>query len=69
MDTTPEELDTTNKFGVAGSSAKKILIMFPPLRGELTYEDALLLAAYLVAMSEPFVGYKFEDILNAVRST
>lgn len=64
----PEELDTTNKFGVA-SIRLRTLIMFPPLRGELTYEDALLLAAYLVAMSEPFVGYKFEDILNAVRST
>lgn len=62
----PNEIDTTNIFLVS-SNQRGIVIMNP--RFNLTYEDALLLAAYLVTMAEPFAGHKFEDVLNAVQSS
>jgi hypothetical protein len=63
----PSEIDTTNKFLVSGTG-RGIVIMNPP-RKEISHEDALLLAAYLVSMSDPYSGMKFEDVLNAVQST
>lgn len=43
------EIDTTNKFFV-GVTSSGVVIAHPP-RGPMSPEDALLLAAYLVALS------------------
>lgn len=59
-------INTANKFLVA-SNSQGIVIMTDPRK--LTYDDALLLAAYLVSMAEPFASYKFPDVLEAVQGS
>ena len=51
------ELNEGNKFGVGVSGAR--LIISKPLRGTISLEDAVNLAAWLVALSDPF-GEKFK---------
>jgi hypothetical protein len=47
-------LDHSNQFIVAGDTAAKVRILRPPYRGEpLTAEQALNLAAWLVAIADP----------------
>ena len=58
-----EEIDTFNKFMVAGNAGGTI-IMNPP-RTPMTKQEALLLAAWLVAMNDPGKE-EFTTILNAV---
>ncbi len=61
------EIDTLNKFGLA-SGGKGFTILCLP-RVPFSADDALLLAAYLVAVAEPQASHKFEDVLRAVQST
>ena len=59
-------IDTANKFLVGGSTSG-VTIMMPP-RGIISNEDALLLAAWLVAIAEDKDG-RFQEILGAVQNT
>ena len=61
-----ETIDTTNKFLVAMGGGG-VEIMMPP-RGPMTNADALLLAAYLVALAEKNED-NFAKTLSAVRNT
>ncbi len=60
------EIDTFNKF-LEGSHADSFVILHPPR--VLTADDALLLAAYLVAMAEPTASHPFHQVLEAVKFT
>ena len=60
-------LDTLNKFAVGGLGDSIVLLM--PPQGPITSEDALVLAAYLVALAEPRASHPFADVLAAVRAT
>jgi hypothetical protein len=60
-------IDTTNKFAVAISGGK-VVIMRPPGPAGITPDDALLLAATLAAIAEPFAANSFEEVLEAVMS-
>ncbi len=61
------EIETLNKYGVA-SSCSWIVLLLPPKRGEpLTEDDALLLAAWLVAVTGK--KEKFDKVFAAVCST
>lgn len=58
-------MDIRNKFlvGVRGSDVvigARVCMLSP--------DDALLLAAYLVAMAEPMTQTKFSDVLQAVQN-
>ncbi len=59
------EIDTMNKFMVA-SQGDKLVLLNPP-RGHISKDDALLLAAYLVAMAD---GHdRFTRVYDAVCNT
>lgn len=63
------QIDTLNKFAVA-ASGRGIIMLLPPSRGaSITPDDALLLAAWLVAIAEHEASNTFEDVLKAVQST
>ena len=59
-------METLNKF-IVGAMADQIVIMNPP-RAPISREDALLLAAWLVAIADP-IEDDFHAILNAVKDT
>lgn len=52
-----DECDGGNKYGV-GCSGARFVILMPP-RGSMSAEDAVNLAAWLVALADPF-GEKFK---------
>lgn len=58
------KIETLNKFLVAANT-RGLIIMNPPLN--LSHDDALLLAAYLVSMAEPLASNTFEEVLQAVQ--
>ena len=60
-------MDTPNKF-LVGAQGDHIVIGLPMRAARMSRADALLLAAYLVAMAEPFSGEKFADVLHAVEN-
>lgn len=60
-----ETINTTNKFMVGGQN-DQILITMPP-RGPIGKEDALVLAAWLVALADR--EDRFQKILTAVQNT
>lgn len=62
-----DEIDTLNKYGV-GMSGARINMLMPP-RGTMSPDDALNLAAWLVAMAEGMTNTEFTDVLEAVRNT
>ncbi len=70
-------MDIMNKFGVGlyhrAKEAPLITIRnLPILIGKpysFTPEDALLLAAWLVATAEPFADEKFDTVLEQVKNT
>lgn len=62
-----ESISTFNKFAVAGMG-DRITIMNPP-RGQISADDALLLAAYLVCMAEHEASNEFNAVLEAVQNT
>lgn len=60
-------MDTTNEF-LVGSGGDGIVILRPP-RGSITKEQALRLAAHLVAMADYSDGHAaFKDLLDAVEN-
>lgn len=59
-------MDTFNKYMVAMQGGK-ITILNPP-RGQVETEDALVFAAWIVAMADPG-GEKFAQALDAVTNT
>lgn len=59
----PDTIDTTNRHGVS-SRGDKIALLIPP-RGEMSKQDALTLAAWLVMLADP-VGEQFERTLTAI---
>lgn len=61
-----DEIETFNKFFV-GATSNGIRLMRPPT-GELSHDDALNLAAWLVAVADPG-GERFAEVLAAVEST
>jgi hypothetical protein len=61
-----EPIDTFNKF-LVGMRGETIIIGMPP-RTPLVREEALLLAAYLVALADPS-GERFRRVLEAVEDT
>jgi hypothetical protein len=60
-------MDIMNKFMVAASRSK-VCIMNPP-RGEMSPDDALLLAAWLVALASPMATEPFEAVLEEVENS
>ena len=60
-----DEIDTTNKFFVASDG--RGIVFLRPLPQRLGHDDALLLAAYLVAMVAD--SDRWERVLKAVEST
>lgn len=61
------EIDTSNLPFMVAMQGDKIVIMRPPTR-PLTIDEALNLAAWLVALSDP-LGERFNKMLQAVLST
>lgn len=59
-------MDTTNDCIVSASS-RGVTILMPPI-GPMPKEQALRLAAWLVAIADP-IGEEFEKVLEAVRNT
>ena len=60
-------LETLNKFAVGGLG-ESIVVLNPP-RGPVSPDDALLLAAYLVALAELGASHPFAEVLAAIRAT
>lgn len=63
-------MDTFNKYGIGLAGAEGsacIAIMKPPL-GHISKADALLLAAWLVALADP-LGERFPEFLKAVQNS
>ena len=61
-----EEIDTMNRFGV-GVQGDGVVIVMPP-RGIISKDDAILLAAWLVALADPLED-RFEKVLHAIQSS
>ena len=55
-----------NQFMVA-SRKDKIILLNPPMR-EMSYLEALELAAWIVCLAEPMSGLDFKVILSKVQS-
>lgn len=61
-------MDTSNKYGIGvGAGGAGILITRPPF-GHISKADALLLAAWIVALADPLDEY-FPQILKAVQNS
>jgi hypothetical protein len=62
------EVNTFNRWMV-GAIGDRLSMLRPPLAGELMEkDDALVLAAWLVALADPD-GRKFREVLEAVQNT
>ena len=61
-----QTIDTTNKFFV-GAHGDTIMSLI--LQREFTREEALNLAAYLVAIAETQAGPSFSEVLRAIEHT
>ena len=59
------DIDITNKFRVADHAGD--MVTFAPIPGYLSHDDALRLAAWLVATVDP-QGTRFPALLSAVQS-
>ena len=59
-------IDTLNKFAV-GSLADSIVVLIPP-QGPVSPDEALVLAAYLVALAEPRASHPFAEVLAAIKA-
>ena len=60
-----EEIDTLNRCAV-GLQGDQVVILLPK---PMTFDEALVCAAYIVAAAEPFASLKFKDALRAVQAT
>ena len=63
------EIETVNKFLVGYNAGMIVISGAVRLRERLTPDDALLLAAWLVACAEVQASHSFDDVLKAVQST
>lgn len=61
-----ETLDIDNRHMV-GALGQKIIVMNPPK--QLSPDEALVFAAWLVALAEFQASVKFEDVLTKVQNT
>ena len=59
-------MDVMNKYGVA-TNGERVAVLLPP-RGDMTNEEAIIFAAWLVTLADP-AGEKFAEILAAVHNT
>lgn len=62
--------DTLNKFAVS-STGDQVVVLMPVHGRALSPQDALILAAWLVALAEPSLpdgAPRFAEVLEAVRS-
>ncbi len=59
-------IDTTNKFMVCAGGNGIWVMRLSGLVGSVSPDDALLLAAYLVALAEHGASNAFADVLKAV---
>jgi hypothetical protein len=59
------EIDVTNKW-LVGFDGETIGFGNPRALSNLTPDDALVLAAYLVLMAEPFSDHVFSEVTRAV---
>lgn len=64
-----DEIDLANKF-LVGARGKQVVILNPPTRlTELSPDEALLLAAWLVAIAEYQASTPFAAVLEKVQNT
>ena len=63
-----DEINTSNLFLVGLIGERFQIMNLRALRGPITKDDALNLAAYLVAMAEENEG-EFQQVLDAVQNT
>lgn len=64
-------IDTTNKFlaaQVVGAPPRLTICNRTALVHPIPADDALLLAAWLVALAEPAASVRFADVLDEVRN-
>ena len=61
-----DEVDTSNKFMVGVSGAR--ICFLKPIPNVISMDDAVSLAAWLVALADP-TGEKFETVHEAVVNT
>jgi len=61
------DIDTTNKYGVS-LKGEGVVIIHPAWR-EMTPDEALVLAAWLVAVAAPHTATPFATVLDAVENT
>jgi hypothetical protein len=61
-----DDLDVTNKF-LVGAAGPNIVIMNPPR--SLSVDDALVFAAWIVALAEYRAKTPFADVLEKVQDT
>lgn len=61
------EIDTSNRF-VVSVNGSGILVMNPP-QAPITPEDALVFAAWLVALAEHQASFDFDDARKAVENS
>lgn len=59
-------IEVMNRYMVGGNG-KTLSVMLPV--NEATPDEMLLHAAWIVTMAEPFADRKFEEYIEAVRST
>jgi hypothetical protein len=60
------EIDTTNKFMVGTTPRNEFVMIMLPVR-RIPREDALNLAAYIVALVDP-LGEEFSKVLEAIKN-
>jgi hypothetical protein len=58
------DIDTLNRFAVSAQNGRVVIVLFPWV--PLSPDDALLLAAWLVAIAEPTASQPFAAVLEAV---
>lgn len=66
------DLDIANVHGVAMNTARPpiVAMLIPPSRHtQMTPEQAIVLAAWLVALADPFSSVKFVHVLHKVHNT
>lgn len=61
------DIDITNRWMVAARVSGTVMILNQPV-GPLSADDALVLAAWLVAIAEPSASRPFADVLSKVQS-
>jgi len=61
------DIDTTNRHMVS-LKGDKVVVLHPPWR-EMTADEALVFAAWLVTVAAPYTATPFASVLDAVEST